>query len=736
MIVVFPLFKTPVNECTSESPSSTSHALVVYKPPNRIPITESQLSKSYLATSVYSLTAENIIRFLYFLFITYGHQFLDDNSRHLIYNTSDPMKEEQEQSIPEHEHEQRDNEIEIISSKTDITDMEIEAPCCPSTNNNGLPKPFHYESETYADRDSNLEKVSEISQCEMDNRSHGSEKYSLQGHETIEAYSSSSEIEDALEDEANIPHEWNEYSYASTTDSQNSLLGEDKGDRFSWKHRSPHDSVGHYSHCRDEYSFDFSQEHIQGTESSVLGLRTATNVITDVTGNSRTHHNSNDQEPSRFKAMIIMDEVANSKYWVDQSKCHLKSQEACNQSKRGEQEDKLLNHYTRERIVALHSGSAQKQKTIQDRKRKRGTLAANQCDGLSFNEGSVNLIEDKNVPGLSSSREVRKDTTMTARIRNEEINLRSESPADVHEDFQQRSSIETNILNPPNVDQHKIGRDSLSTAAAVSLSNLVSQASQYSLLCAESFLETYCEAAAELCSGRWMQSLNLSHQGTPQGIFRINMKDTPFLDEIFVDIELGDYSAITIIDSSSLVHHNPTVIKDIVKRFVQLGSTGRYDSIHILLIFSNAAHYHHLHSNLALLSNAVFKQPGCPCQRFSVQFVSRETLAVSIVKIATSHGLFNEINECLNQDETFNSDFQLQVRFLLKIAPTLTCKNALLLVRGYRGSLGQLLHDFSLDADERNLAKLLSDRGIAGIRAISVRQLSIAMKVSFKSDMN
>jgi hypothetical protein len=202
------------------------------------------------------------------------------------------------------------------------------------------------------------------------------------------------------------------------------------------------------------------------------------------------------------------------------------------------------------------------------------------------------------------------------------------------------------------------------------------------------------------------------------------------LDEISVEIELPDFSAIAIIDSASLVHSNPTVIKDIVKRFVQLGSTGRYESVHILLSCSNIVHHHQFQSNLALLQNAIFKQPGCPCQRFSVQFVSRKTLAVSIMKIAESHGLFKESIDPLNQDDTFDVDFQLQVRFLLNIAPTLTFRNALLLLRGYGGCFGQLLHDVILTADERKFANVLLERGIEGIREVSLRQLCCAMNVS------
>ena len=227
--------------------------------------------------------------------------------------------------------------------------------------------------------------------------------------------------------------------------------------------------------------------------------------------------------------------------------------------------------------------------------------------------------------------------------------------------------------------------------SSLTTSNLIPQErAQWNLLTSENFLESFGEVVASLASGAWRKSLIQSEiamvHDTPKEIV---VCDCPLLDNVGVDIELSDNSAIIVKHLSAWSERGESS-RAFIRRVVLLAASGRYNSVHVVLCLdvdmSSA-----LSGDMITLQNAVDQQSGCPAD-VTFEFVSPRSLTASIALKLISVSDPHESNQLAKF--VLDENVRERARFLLMLVPTMTVHMALKCM-GYSSSeieSGEAMH--------------------------------------------
>lgn len=258
--------------------------------------------------------------------------------------------------------------------------------------------------------------------------------------------------------------------------------------------------------------------------------------------------------------------------------------------------------------------------------------------------------------------------------------------------------------------------------------------------CSESFLEGWSEASALLASGQWTslcRPLGRDQEGDepPRLGQRIQLFDTPLLDEASIDIEVSGHAII--------VHRlsewqESGVAKTAAKRLARLTALGRYERLDVIICADVDVSPAQC-AEIAFLQSAVIRQPGTTSRPPSFQVIAPRLLApVLAVRVYNSQSQAPSTDSFM--DERI-SDVRVQerARFLLSICPLLTVCGAVELLLTLsrateddadysRQSFQQLM---TLDGPTRHsrlIGKLVSSD------APALQQLMLAIHISLSND--
>lgn len=198
----------------------------------------------------------------------------------------------------------------------------------------------------------------------------------------------------------------------------------------------------------------------------------------------------------------------------------------------------------------------------------------------------------------------------------------------------------------------------------------------YQILCGEDFFHYSSQAAAELVSGSWVDTIMHNQKGTSKTP-KFELRDTKLIDDCGVDIELPNSVGVKIIwaaiPSSSEVFDS----KNHCKNLVQLASTGRYITIHVIVVLRVDGSNYNI-DDFCLLQNALVKQRGCVCQKISFKYVEPSVLGATIAQLIISQ----QCAPFVGFDSLFTDHALEKASFLLGLMPSLTVYEALSLLNG------------------------------------------------------
>eukprot|EP00980_Cylindrotheca_fusiformis_P001629 scaffold368_cov125-Cylindrotheca_fusiformis.AAC.7 len=189
------------------------------------------------------------------------------------------------------------------------------------------------------------------------------------------------------------------------------------------------------------------------------------------------------------------------------------------------------------------------------------------------------------------------------------------------------------------------------------------------LLCSESFLETWGEAAGKLIAGDWVSGRHPT--GDTLGIGgsrKISLFDTSLIDLSGVDIETPNRGGIVV---SSLSTWRNDEFPSLVKRVVDLISTSKYKFLDVF-VCADIDQDDVAENQIVTLQNAALHQSNTTV---SISIVSPRSLATSIgysVHMIQCSQKLEEIEAWLSDDRTFE-----RIRFLLCTIPTFTATSIL-----------------------------------------------------------
>jgi hypothetical protein len=256
-------------------------------------------------------------------------------------------------------------------------------------------------------------------------------------------------------------------------------------------------------------------------------------------------------------------------------------------------------------------------------------------------------------------------------------------------------------------------------------------------LCSESFLEGWNEATALLASGHWTLSCQplvtdearTTIDNEPPSVGqRIQLFDTPLLDDAGIDIELPGHAVIVYRLSSWQTSECANVLAKGLARLTALGRYERLDVIFCADIDISPA----LSLEIAFVQNAVVHQSRTQCSPPSFQVIAPRLLPAIVASSILSSQNAAIASDSFIYGSITDIRVQERARFLLSICPLLTVCGAL-------GSLQMRLPGAPPDDDEtrQSFQHLISNTPMAGNGKLvatnkwAFQQLSFAINVSF-----
>lgn len=195
------------------------------------------------------------------------------------------------------------------------------------------------------------------------------------------------------------------------------------------------------------------------------------------------------------------------------------------------------------------------------------------------------------------------------------------------------------------------------------------------LLCSESFLETWGEAAGKLISGDWSPDCHAEEafelKSTRPASMKICLFDTFLVDMCGVDLETPDGGGIIV---SSLSSWRNGGFHSLIERIVDLISASKYRYLDVFLC-ADIDQDDAATNNIVALQNAALHQCTDLATTVSISIVCPGSLATSIgysVQALQSSQKLEEIETWVSDDRTFE-----RIHFLLSLIPTLTTTSIL-----------------------------------------------------------
>lgn len=223
------------------------------------------------------------------------------------------------------------------------------------------------------------------------------------------------------------------------------------------------------------------------------------------------------------------------------------------------------------------------------------------------------------------------------------------------------------------VPVHQDGRNS---------SPLENNGPPFRAICSETFLEDWNEATTLLASGEWLPSCQplvtnearVTNADEPPRLGqKIQLFDTPLLDDAGVDIELPGHAIIVYRLSSWQTSESANVHAKGLARLTALGRYERLDVIFCADVDISPA----LSLAIAFVQNSVVHQSRTQCRPPTFQVIAPRLLAAVVAsRILSSQGPAAATDSFVNGSMT-DARVQERARFLLSICPLLTVCGAL-----------------------------------------------------------
>jgi len=206
-----------------------------------------------------------------------------------------------------------------------------------------------------------------------------------------------------------------------------------------------------------------------------------------------------------------------------------------------------------------------------------------------------------------------------------------------------------------------------------------------SLLCSETFLESWPGVVAALASGRWAKDPAESKEATeipfsnPAHGQKINLVDTPLVDACGVAIEGPDRCALLVFSVSSLEAVSDA--KQIVLEVAELAAISRYTTLYIFLSYNDTTITSSIAKHLVHLQCAAVPSKGLTETKVSIKTASSDKLSTAIAQTIFRHPTTHPPGGPALAESTIEgaSDSQLQerARFLLALLPVLSATGAI-----------------------------------------------------------
>ena len=219
----------------------------------------------------------------------------------------------------------------------------------------------------------------------------------------------------------------------------------------------------------------------------------------------------------------------------------------------------------------------------------------------------------------------------------------------------------------------------------------------------------------------------LSHGGQ-----RVQLFDTPLLDDAGVDIELPGGHAMIISRISSL--HSSEDAHHLARKLTRLSALGRYAHMDVILC-ADVDISQALSVQISFIQNAVVRHTGSLCCPSCFQIIAPRLVA-AVVASRALHSLEQRANSMdLTNEAITDMRVQERVSFLLSIAPSLTVYGAL-------QCLGTLLDrgrddDFSRESFQRLMTSGTTQSrhvNLVETEVAALHQLSFAINVPLSND--
>jgi hypothetical protein len=200
------------------------------------------------------------------------------------------------------------------------------------------------------------------------------------------------------------------------------------------------------------------------------------------------------------------------------------------------------------------------------------------------------------------------------------------------------------------------------------------------VLCSEEFIETWGDVVAELASGRWAHSFPANERSHEVQTARcsgrkVELRDTPLVDQCGVDIELSNRCAILLYNISTL--EVPQQAREVVIGLAQLVAIGRYKQVCIILCYDVPVTTS-ITRHIVQLQTAVMSSEGNLSTLTFFKTASPATLSTTIAQTVFVHnqaqsGPLSELPTEVVADEQIGE----WSRFLLSLLPILSAHGAI-----------------------------------------------------------
>jgi hypothetical protein len=200
------------------------------------------------------------------------------------------------------------------------------------------------------------------------------------------------------------------------------------------------------------------------------------------------------------------------------------------------------------------------------------------------------------------------------------------------------------------------------------------------VLCSEQFIESWGDVVAELASGRWAHSFPANEGSNEAQTVRcwgrkVELRDTPMVDQCGVDIELSNRCAILLYNISTL--EAPQQAREVVIGLAQLVAIGRYKQVCIILCYDVPV-TSSITRHIVQLQTAVMSSDGNLSTSTFFKTASPATLSTTIAQTVFVHnqaatGTLSEPPTDVVTDEQIGE----WSRFLLSLLPTLSAHGAI-----------------------------------------------------------